>query len=451
LVKNEAYDEWEFPKRKWIEGWNVGTAGLEGAYDFFEEWGEIDLADMVRRDRNHISVFAWSIGNEVDYPNDPYSHPILAGNNADFTQPLLGGYFKDAPDANRLGDIAKRLVAVVKKYDPTRPTTAGLAGVAMSNETAYPDALDIAGYNYTESRYISDHKKYPKRVIFGSETRHDLEAWKAVTNNKHIFGQFLWTGIDYLGESGMWPSRGSASGLIDLTGEIKPRGYFRQALWSDTPMAMLGTYPNVRNRRSTREDRGTSMDAYPVWNYEEGQSVRVFCYTNAAKARLELNGKEVGALKNYNDSTGIIQWDLPYTAGKLEVIGYDKNDKETVRYAIQSSKYPAALTILTAEKVIDKNKGLAQIEVQVVDENGVPVQVADNEITCIVHGQGKLLGLEAANLRDMGSYTDNVQRTFHGKLLAYVQATGEAGEITVRFTSPLLKSVETKITVKNEK
>ncbi|NCB84006.1 MAG: glycoside hydrolase family 2, partial [Bacteroidia bacterium] len=169
LVIDEAFDEWEFPKRKWIEGWNKGTPGFQGTFDFFEEWGEKDLADMVRRDRNHLSVFAWSVGNEVDYPNDPYSHPILAGDKEGFTQPIFGGYKKDAPDAMRLGAIAKKLVAVVKQYDKSRPTTAGLAGVAMSNETEYPGALDIAGYNYTESMYDRDHKKYPQRVIFGSE------------------------------------------------------------------------------------------------------------------------------------------------------------------------------------------------------------------------------------------------------------------------------------------
>jgi beta-galactosidase/beta-glucuronidase len=90
LVMDEAFDEWEFPKRKWIEGWNVGTPGFDGSYDFFEEWGEQDLADMVRRDRNHISIFAWSIGNEVDYPNDPYSHPVLdGGGDTGFTQPIF--------------------------------------------------------------------------------------------------------------------------------------------------------------------------------------------------------------------------------------------------------------------------------------------------------------------------------------------------------------------------
>ncbi|WNH10609.1 sugar-binding domain-containing protein [Thalassobellus suaedae] len=205
LVLNEAYDEWEFSKRKWLEGWNQGTPGYEGSYDIFADWAEKDLEDMVRRDRNHMSVFAWSIGNEVDYPNDPYSHPVLdGGGDTGFSQAVYGGYKKDAPDAMRLGGIAKRLVGAVKKFDKSRPVSAGLAGVAMSNETEYPDALDISGYNYTESKYHSDHKKYPNRVIYGSENRHDMEAWLAVKDNNHIFGQFLWTGIDYLGESGRW-------------------------------------------------------------------------------------------------------------------------------------------------------------------------------------------------------------------------------------------------------
>ena len=243
LVLNEAYDEWEFPKRKWLEGWNVGTPGYQGSFDIFADWSEKDLEDMVRRDRNHMSIFAWSIGNEVDYPNDPYSHPVLdGGGDTGFSQPVYGGYKKDAPNAIRLGAIAKRLVVAVKRYDQSRPTTAGLAGVAMSNSTEYPGALDIAGYNYTENKYISDHKNYPDRVIFGSETRHDYKAWLAVTNNEYIFGQFLWTGMDYLGESREWPSRGFYSGLVDFMGRIKPMGYYRQSLWSKTPMIYIGTY-----------------------------------------------------------------------------------------------------------------------------------------------------------------------------------------------------------------
>ncbi|MDR1202346.1 MAG: DUF4982 domain-containing protein [Tannerellaceae bacterium] len=441
LILNEMYDEWVFPKRKWIEGWNIGMPGFQGPYDIFKDWGEKDLADFVCRDRNHVSVFAWSIGNEVDYPNDPYSHPILGGEKAGFTQASYGGYNPDAPDAMQLGDIAKRLAKTVGEYDKSRPVTAGLAGVAMSNETEYPGALDIAGYNYTEDKYDSDHKKYPNRIIFGSENRHDMEAWKATRDREFIFGQFLWTGIDYLGESGRWPSRGFYSGLLDFGGFIKPRGFYRQALWSDQSMAYIGTYP-VPGKGNGYIERAPSMDAWPIWNYEDGQLIRVVCYTNAAKAKLIMNDTVVGQIKEYDNNTGIIYWDIPYQAGKLEVVGIDQNNNEISRNHIQSSRQPYALQIIRADNKINNNRGIAQIVVQVVDEDGVPVMLSDNEITCHITGSGKLLGLEASNNSDMSDYTDNKHRAFHGRILAYIQSTGETGNITVRFTSPWLKPVE---------
>ncbi|MBF4494104.1 DUF4982 domain-containing protein [Flavobacterium sp. MR2016-29] len=441
LVLNEAYDEWEFPKRKWLEGWNYGTPGFQGSFDIFAEYAEKDLEDFVRRDRNHLSVFGWSIGNEVDYPNDPYSHPVLDKGKEGFGQAAYGGYKKDAPDAMRLGAIAKRLVAAVKKYDKSRPTTAGLAGVAMSNETEYPGALDITGYNYTESKYQSDHEKYPNRVIFGSENVHDMEPWLAVKNNKHIFGQFLWTGIDYLGESGRWPSRGFYSGLVDFAGVIKPRGYFRQSLWSDKPMAYVGTYP-LKNQKEI------SKDAWAIWNYTQGEMIRVVCYTNAAKARLELNGKVVGEAKPYDEKTGIIYWDIPFASGKLEAIGLNKDNKEVSSYAINSTQQPVELTIADTNITINKEKGVAKIMVQVKDQNGLPVMLSDNEVTCTISGPGVLLGLEAGNNSDMTDYTDNVQRVFHGHIAAYIQATGEAQPIKVTFTSQWLKPVEVTVNVK---
>ena len=441
LVLNEAYDEWEFPKRKWLEGWNYGTPGFEGTFDIFADYAEKDLEDFVRRDRNHLSVFAWSIGNEVDYPNDPYSHPVLDKGKDGFGQANYGGYKKDAPDAMRLGAIAKRLVAAVKKYDKSRPTTAGLAGVAMSNETEYPGALDITGYNYTESKYQSDHEKYPNRVIFGSENVHDMEPWLAVKNNKHIFGQFLWTGIDYLGESGRWPSRGFYSGLVDFAGVIKPRGYFRQSLWSDKPMAYIGTYP-------LKDVKDVSKDAWAIWNYTQGEKIRVVVYTNAAKARLELNGKVVGEAKAYDEKTGIIYWDIPFASGKLEAVGLSKDDKEVSRYAISTTQQPVELTIADKNITITKDKGVAKIMVQVKDQNGLPVMLSDNEVKCTISGPGVLLGLEAGNNSDMTDYTDSVQRVFHGHIAAYIQATGEAQPIKVTFTSQWLKPVEVTINVK---
>jgi len=462
LVMDEAFDEWEYPKRKWLQGWNMGTPGYQGTADFFKQWGEQDLADMVKRDRNHLSIFAWSIGNEVDYPNDPYSHPILAGNKGGgFTQPIFGGYKKDAPDAMHLGEIANKLAKTVRNYDRSRPVTAGLAGVAMSNETAYPGVLDIAGYNYTEGRYQSDHQNYPGRVIFGSENRHDLDAWKAVRDNEHISGQFLWTGIDYLGESGKWPSRGFYSGLLDFAGFIKPRGYFRQSLWSEKPMAYLGTYPIVgggvagdawsllESEQHSGKENTPSMDAWPVWNYNDGQLIRVVCYTNALQASLELNGKLIGKAKPHEDKTGIIFWDIPYRAGKLEVIGMDAHGNETLRHQLQTNMKPQTIQVLQgAEVKTDRNNGFVQLEVQLVDENGIPVETANNEITCEISGNARLLGIEAGNNQDMGDYTDNIQHAFHGKMIVYIQCNKKsADEIIVRLTAPGLKQATVKVTV----
>ncbi|MCF1422917.1 sugar-binding domain-containing protein [Mangrovimonas futianensis] len=461
LVLDEAFDEWEYPKRKWIEGWNVGTPGYQGSYDFFDEWAEKDLANMIKRDRNHPSIFAWSIGNEVDYPNDPYSHPVLdGGEKTGFTQPIFGGYKKDAPDAKRLGDIAKRLVEVVKTYDRSRPTTAGLAGVAMSNQTEYPFALDITGYNYTESLYDHDHEAYPNRVIFGSENGHDYSAWEAVTSRDFVFGQFLWTGIDYLGESGSWPSRGFYSGLLDFGGFIKPRGFFRQSLWSDQPMAYLGTYPTPGKGSKNQaedvwsqldadnedyEETTPSKDAWAIWNYSEGQLIRVVCYTNAAQAELYLNDELVGERKSYDSTNGIIYWDIPYTKGKLEVLGLDQEGNTISQDAIVSSDRPEALKIISEIPDNLEPGDVAQIILQVVDKDGVPVMLSDNEVTCSITGDAFLLGLEASNNKDMSDYTDNKHRVYHGRLIAYVKLGSDPKDVIVRFSSPWLKPTEVKI------
>lgn len=335
LIMDEASDEWEFPKRKWIKGWNKGTPGFDGTYDFFEEWIDRDVADMVRRDRNHPSVFLWSIGNEVDYPNDPYSHSVLDGEDSGISQPMYGGYNPEAPDAMRIGEIAKRLTKVVKSIDTSRPTTGALAGVVMSNETAYPEAVDVVGYNYTEDRYDQDHKTYPDRVIYGSENRSDYEAWKAVRDKDFIFGQFIWTGIDYLGESGAWPSRGLYTGLLDFTGNPKPRGMFRASLWSETPVTYIGTYPKPRH------GDWLSIDAWDSWNYEPDEMIRVVCYTNSPKARLLLDGKEVGAVKPMDDASGIIHWDIPFSPGKLTAEGIGNDGNVESKYDITTSGRPS--------------------------------------------------------------------------------------------------------------
>lgn len=439
LIMDEASDEWEFPKRKWIKGWNKGTPGFDGTYDFFEEWIDRDVADMVRRDRNHPSVFLWSIGNEVDYPNDPYSHPVLDGNNSAISQPMYGGYNPDAPDAMRIGEIAKRLTKVVKGIDTSRPTTGALAGVVMSNQTAYPEAVDVVGYNYTENRYDLDHATYPDRVIYGSENRSDYEAWKAVRDKDFIFGQFIWTGIDYLGESGAWPSRGLYTGLLDFTGNPKPRGMFRASLWSDTPVTYIGTYPKPRH------GDWLSIDAWDSWNYQPGDTIRVVCYTNAPQARLLIDGREVGALKPMDDKTGVIHWDIPFIPGKLTAEGIGSNGKAESSYTIATSGRPYQLKAVSDKADFTKKGEVAHVTIEVLDENGVPVKLADNEITVRVKGGGELLALEAGDNSDMGDYRDNRQRVFRGRLLAYIRCTDTSSPTDIRITSPLLTPTDLRI------
>ncbi len=439
LVMDEAFDEWEFPKKKWIKGWNKGTPGFQGAALYFNEWSDTDLRDMILRDRNHASIIMWSIGNEVDYPNDPYSHPVLA--SSEINQPVQGGYLPNNPKAERLGGIAKRLAGIVRSLDSSRPVTAGLAGVIMSNETDYPSALDITGYNYTENRYTQDHAKYPARVIFGSENGHSIESWKVVRDTEYIFGQFIWTGIDYLGESGPWPSRGFYSGFLDFGGFLKPRGHFRQALWSTKPVAYIGTY-----QQPSRKDY-LSTDAWPLWNYKENEVIRVVCYTNASKARLMLNGQQIGDVKYYDDNTGVLYWDIPFQAGKLEVNGLDKDNKETCNYSIQTSGRPYSITAMSDFSSIRKSNAVAQVVIQVIDEKGIPVILSEDEVTCVIDGPGTLLGLEASNNTDMGNYNDNVQRVYHGRLLAYVQSTGKTGKINLTFSAPWLKEAKVAIDV----
>ena len=414
LIKDEAFDEWEYAKKKWITGWNKGKPGFQGSASYFREWSKKDLADMIRRDRNHPSIIMWSIGNEVDYPNDPYSHPVL--DQAEIGQQHVRGYRKEQPRAERLGDIAKELVEEAKKHDLSRPVTAALAG---------------AGYNYTENRYQIDHEKYPNRILYGSETRHDLNAWKAVRDNDFIFGQFIWTGFDYLGEAGPWPSRGFTTGMIDLAGNIKPNGYFRRALWLESPTVYVGTHKIESAKKKP------SANASAVWNYEPGDIIRVVAYTNCEEAELLLNGKKVGERKPYDDSTAIIYWDIPYTPGTLEVVAYNQGNM-VAKDKIQSSGLPYAIRT-SMDKTQDIKVGeVLHLMIQVVDENNIPVVLADNQITCKIEGEADLLGLESGDHNVADNYRDNKQRCKNGKLLGYVKVTGQ-GKVKIRLTSPLLQ------------
>ncbi len=296
---------------------------------------------MILRDRNHPSIIMWSIGNEIDYPNDPYTHEIL---NLGSSPQIIGvGHQSEFPHADRLGVIARRLVEVAKSYDTTRPITAALASALVSNETGFAEALDVVGYNYQEYRYSEDHARYPQRVLYGSENGMRFDFWQFVTTNPYISGQFLWTGIDYLGEASAWPGRSNGAGLLDLAGLPKPEYFYRQSLWATEPMVYLGT------RDVPAADEGVTLwshkKAEPVWSGTAGVSIRVQCFTNCEQGELFLNGRSLGVRRLAEAQERILWWDVPYEPGTLTVHGL--NNGEVV--AITELKTSGPPTRLHAE------------------------------------------------------------------------------------------------------
>ena len=443
LVIGECFDEWELPKKKWLKGWNVGTPGKEGYARYFKEWGYQDLADFIMRDRNHPSIIMWSIGNEVDYPNDPYTHPVL---NTEANPQTWAKFSDTLPHADRLGEIARNLKAVIVEVDKTRPITAGLASALMSNETGYADALDVAGYNYQEFRYESDHEKYPDRPLYGSENGMTLEMWNYVADNKYVEGQFLWTGFEYLGEAGRFPVRSNTAGVIDLAGNKKPEFYFRQSIWSEKPMVFLGT--SDRTVKSDRDNLWSHKRVEPLWNWEDGKIISVNAFTNCEEVELYLNNNSLGSKKMADFVNRTITWDVPFEKGTLKAVAKNQG-RPVAEYELKTTGDPAKI-IATCDKLnLQANRtDLAHIIVNLCDKDGNTVYSAENNITCEIDGPVRLIGMEDSKPSNIENYKDNTQHAYHGKLLIYLQATDMPGTVTIKLSSPDIEDAFVELNVK---
>jgi beta-galactosidase len=429
LVKDEAFDEFTPAKNKWVSGRNNGQPARFGYAEDFAEWSERDIADMVRRDRNHPSVIMWSIGNELDYGNDPFSHPALGSE-----------YHPENPSAENLVKMARPLIRAVKQLDSTRPVTAALATVAMSDAVGLPDLLDVVGYNYQESRYPADHARHPRRFIFGSETSHQYRDWAVVRDNDYVAGQFLWTGIDYLGEANRWPNRGSGAGLLDLCGFKKPLAWFRQSLWSDKAMVYLCT-----SAGGSEGGRFSRLRVAESWNWPTNATVTVRCYTTCPEVRLTLNGTIIGVKHLTNAVDGALSWEVPFAPGELKAIGL-AGDKSAAEYALKTAGAPSRIELLPDTRELSADgRDICHVEFRVVDAQGTRVPDAANEVTFDLDGPAKLPGIENGDLNSPVDYTSHNRKAFHGRGLAIVQSAAAAGTITLRATSPGLESASVTI------
>ena len=423
LVIDEAFDEWEGCKNKWWQGHNVYPPKLFGYSDDFPAWHRRDLEDFVRRDRNHPSVILWSIGNEIDYPNDPYVHPLFAqaeGNN-DRNKPKSElQYNADKPFIGRLTAVAKELAAVVKESDNTRSVSAALAMPEISNLIGYAQALDVVGYNYKEELYQEDHRQYPNHILLGSENKHEPEDWLIVKHNPFICGQFLWTGVDYLGECYGWPIRVAQPGLLDTAGYTKPLFDLRKALWTDTLTGKL-TIGKVEE----------FWNASTIWAGEAGELVPIIALTNGEYATLMLNGRKLET--KAVGETCMVSFQVPFEPGALTI--RCTRGGETVTDTLHT---PDKAVKLMASVWSGTNDEMQQIELSLLDQDDRIAATDDRRISVKVEG-GTFMGIENGCATDLTDYASTTRSTWRGRAIVYVRKLGTAGvKLTAKGLPPVI-------------
>jgi beta-galactosidase len=431
---SEAFDEWALPK---VEN---------GYHTLFNEWAKKDLVAMIKKDRNHPAVIMYSIGNEIREQNDKEGYKI-----------------------------AQFLTDICHETDPTRPVTAGLNNLDAAIKNGLANVLDIPGWNYKPALYANLHQKYPKWMIYGSETAstvssrgvyklpaksasmkiwpdnqsssYDLEycSWSQLPDtewknqeNSFVAGEFVWTGFDYLGEPtpylNNWPSRSSYFGIIDLSGIPKDRYYLYQSKWSDKKI----------------------LHILPHWNWEgkEGEAVPVYAYTNYPSAELFINGISFGK-REFNKQVLLdsyrLRWENAiFQPGEIKVVAYHEDGKIAETTVIKTAGKPAKIILEPSKKSLQNNGiDLAFITVSVTDKDGNLCPLADHLINFEVTGEGTLRAVGNGDPTSLEQFDAHQRKLFYGKCMAIIQSKNTKGKITIKVSSQDLESTEIVINTQN--
>jgi beta-galactosidase len=418
LVMDEAFDCWTVAKRP---------------FDYhlsFNEWSKVDVRDMVRRDRNHPSIVLWSAGNEIhDTPQAELSKRILSG-----------------------------LMAVFHENDPTRPVTQALLRPNVSHD--YDDGLaallDVVGTNYRDSELLAAHAAHPEWKIVATESHQSLDSWRYVRDNAPYSGQFLWVGIDYLGESPGWPfigGGGDQRGLVDRTGTPNAAAFQRQGWWSDVPMVHIVRRvapegpalvdPGYGNPPRRRSDAILS-DWTPANAAPHDESVEV--YSNAASVELFLNGRSLGAKPNDPDGAPCT-WKMPFEAGSLRAVA-SAAGKVVATHELRTAGAPARI-VLEADsgRLAPGWDNVDFVRATVVDALGIPVPGATPNIVFHVAGPGAVAAVDNADNSSHEPFQASQRHAFRGSCYAVLRASGQAGIITLTATSEGLQDGQVNVAV----
>ncbi|QNL49453.1 glycoside hydrolase family 2 protein [Olivibacter sp. SDN3] len=427
IVMVEAFDVWSKEKTTY------------GYHEDWPLWYKRDLTDLIKRDRNHPSVFIWSIGNEIPEQWDSVGTTIT-----------------------------QELVSLVKKVDDTRPVTIGLNEPTPKNTLYQSGKLDLVGFNYHHQDFEKFPQDFPGQAFIGTETTSALqtrgyyempsdtvrrwpykwdesfldgnddftvsaydhvstpwgstheETWKLIKKHDFLSGLFVWTGFDYLGEPTpyIWPARSSYFGIVDLAGIPKDIYYMYQSEWTTTPV----------------------LHIFPHWNWKKGQLVDIWAYYNEAdEAELFLNGKSQGVQKKYDDSLHV-KWRLNFEPGTLTVITR-KNGKTVLSREIRTSGGANRIELSAHKQNLSANgTDLSYITAVITDDNGSPVPDASHLISFTVDGPAKVIATDNGNPTDHQSFQSSERKAFHGKAIAIVEAQEQTGEIVITAKSDGLET-----------
>ncbi|WP_246144301.1 glycoside hydrolase family 2 TIM barrel-domain containing protein [Neolewinella aurantiaca] len=452
LVQDEFYDEWDYPKDKRK---NMGESSstdyiTRGHHEHFQEWSKTDLQNTILAHRNHPSIIQWSIGNEIEW-----TYPRQKETTGFFGADANGNYFWNPPPYStekikelqetiprtkyQIGETAQKLADWTREIDTTRPVIANCILPSASYESGYADALDIIGFSYRRIMYDYAKENYPDLPVMGTENLGQYHEWKAVMERPWISGTFLWTGIDYLGESnGNWPQKHSSSGLLDLAGFPTPSYYMYKSLWTKEPMVYLTSQTldksifKVEDKRVVERKPGgwkhalwSWHDVNHHWNYEDGETVIIEALSNCPEAELFLNGKSLGRQRLADNEDHIYKWAVPYTAGEVVVKAYA--DGKVVEYTLRTSAPPATVHLSTDGRL---EGGIEHIIVELRDKNGNPVRHADREITFTASG-AELLGVDNGAPSNTYAFQGGKVKTNNGKALAILRLKEGTSKLTV--------------------
>ena len=401
------------------DAWTVGKPHANyGVHLIFREWWEADTRDTVIRDRNHPSIVIYSTGNEIH----------------------------DTPWPDRAKPILKGLIDVFHANDPSRPVTQGLfrPNVSKDYDNGLADMLDVVGQNYRENELVAAHLQKPSRKVIGTENRHELDAWLPVRDNGFYAGQFLWPGIDYLGEED-WPRTTFTRGLLDRTGEPRAGGYQRQSWWSFEPMVRM--FRRLAPPPRPEVDPGADPLAPPLpppapilrsdWtpSLMTPHAEEVEVYSNVSDVELRLGARSVGRLpKPAEDSPRIFS--VPFEPGTLSAVARE-GGRIVATYELRTAG-PAARIVLKSDRSVltPTWDDLAHVTAEIVDERGVLVPGASHEITFTVTGPGAIIAVDNGDALDHEAYQSTRRRAFQSRCLALVRAMRPAGRITLTAQSP---------------